>query len=384
MKCPRCGGEKCQYMTTSETHSKNFSSGDACCGLLVFGPAGLLCGLCGNESHTKVKEYWVCHDCGNKFNAKREMMRIEELSQLDKLEYKIHFYQEFIGTNSLQKNVVWSRVQDGYKKYIYETILDSYFLKSTPYEVNRVYIDIVKKYVKKMKQNVNILFAVIEDKGLLLTTEGFFINDCFISNNTLKSILLYRNIIFINRIAFELNTIQEAEILFEFLVFLYPQTRNGREIYMEEAVEKLRILDNKNHSDSGEAYFNKNQQYIDYVARMTDDYVEYYLKLHPEVPYDRYLKVKKRQNLVVNVMVGVQIFLAIILFLTVGIAGLMISIGIFVVFFLWLWKEAWRKPFAKLLPTEMENLLRENDYHVGTISLLEYKYVIDEMRKQLE
>ncbi len=69
MKCPRCKGENCQYVTTSETYSKGFDSGDACCGLLLLGPIGLLCGLCGSESNTKVKEYWVCHDCGNKFNA---------------------------------------------------------------------------------------------------------------------------------------------------------------------------------------------------------------------------------------------------------------------------------------------------------------------------
>lgn len=63
MKCPKCGSEHIQFV--SNTSSKGFSAGNACCGSVMFGPLGLLCGACG--AGTKKEEYWICRGCGNKF-----------------------------------------------------------------------------------------------------------------------------------------------------------------------------------------------------------------------------------------------------------------------------------------------------------------------------
>ena len=63
MKCPFCGSEHVQYV--SHTTRTNFGGLQACCGFLLMGPLGLLCGLCGQSESTS--EYWVCHDCGNTF-----------------------------------------------------------------------------------------------------------------------------------------------------------------------------------------------------------------------------------------------------------------------------------------------------------------------------
>ena len=43
MKCPNCGSENCQYITTTETHGKGFSASNACCGSILLGPLGVLC-----------------------------------------------------------------------------------------------------------------------------------------------------------------------------------------------------------------------------------------------------------------------------------------------------------------------------------------------------
>lgn len=172
--------------------------------------------------------------------------------------------------------------------------------------------------------------------------------------------------------------------MFAFFEFLYPKTASGKEETMEEVVEKLYRLENMNHSDSGKAYFYRNQQYIDYVAQMSADYVGYCLKLHPEIPYGKYQKVKKRQKLLVNVLLGIQAVLAVVLFLALGILGLLISIGIFIGYIVWQCKGTWRKPYAKLVPEEMDRLLHENDYHLGTLSLMEYKFKIDSMREQVQ
>lgn len=37
-------------------------------GMMIFGPIGILCGLCG-ASPGFTDDYWVCHSCGKKFQA---------------------------------------------------------------------------------------------------------------------------------------------------------------------------------------------------------------------------------------------------------------------------------------------------------------------------
>lgn len=66
--CPKCGGTRCQMITESKSSTKPFDLGDACCGAILLGPVGILCGLCGMESTAETKTYWVCQDCGNKFS----------------------------------------------------------------------------------------------------------------------------------------------------------------------------------------------------------------------------------------------------------------------------------------------------------------------------
>ena len=63
MKCPKCGNENCQI--TTETSS----SGKGCCGALLLGPIGILCGACGKGKTIQSTSYWVCPNCGKKFKA---------------------------------------------------------------------------------------------------------------------------------------------------------------------------------------------------------------------------------------------------------------------------------------------------------------------------
>lgn len=63
MICPKCESENCNFV--SQSHTTNGSFCDGCCGFLFLGPVGILCGLCGHDTETK--EFWVCNDCGCKF-----------------------------------------------------------------------------------------------------------------------------------------------------------------------------------------------------------------------------------------------------------------------------------------------------------------------------
>lgn len=66
--CPQCGSRNCSMVIDSKTKTSSFGLGDACCGYILFGPIGLLCGACGRDSTTKTKTYWLCGNCGKKFS----------------------------------------------------------------------------------------------------------------------------------------------------------------------------------------------------------------------------------------------------------------------------------------------------------------------------
>ncbi len=78
MRCPRCGSEHVQYAT--KTTGGGFSFLDSCCGYIMLGPLGLLCGACG--SGTSTQEFWICHDCGHKFSAASAQEKAREEANL--------------------------------------------------------------------------------------------------------------------------------------------------------------------------------------------------------------------------------------------------------------------------------------------------------------
>ncbi len=67
--CPNCGSNNLQVLQDISTSGKDFKGGSACCGALLFGPIGILCGSCGKGKQTKTTHYWLCANCGNKFKV---------------------------------------------------------------------------------------------------------------------------------------------------------------------------------------------------------------------------------------------------------------------------------------------------------------------------
>jgi len=68
MKCAKCGSENCQIINEASSQGKDFSASKGCCGAILLGPIGLLCGACGKGKQIKNKNYWVCNNCGNKWS----------------------------------------------------------------------------------------------------------------------------------------------------------------------------------------------------------------------------------------------------------------------------------------------------------------------------
>ncbi len=69
LHCPRCGSYDIMPVSEVSTKGKDFNASDACCGFLLCGPLGLLCGATGKGKQTTTTTYWMCKGCGNKFQA---------------------------------------------------------------------------------------------------------------------------------------------------------------------------------------------------------------------------------------------------------------------------------------------------------------------------
>lgn len=65
MKCPNCGSENVNLIYN--TSKRGFKGSDACCGYMIFGPLGILCGTFGSGKWSK-KEFWLCNNCGSRFS----------------------------------------------------------------------------------------------------------------------------------------------------------------------------------------------------------------------------------------------------------------------------------------------------------------------------
>ena len=69
--CPKC--HSYDLDETSETETKvsggGYGFGSGCCGWILLGPIGLLCGFCGRgvKSSSTTRELWKCNSCGHKF-----------------------------------------------------------------------------------------------------------------------------------------------------------------------------------------------------------------------------------------------------------------------------------------------------------------------------
>jgi len=67
MICPKCGCDNCQVINEMSTTGKDFSASKGCCGAILLGPIGVLCGMCGEGKKIKNKHFWICNNCGNKW-----------------------------------------------------------------------------------------------------------------------------------------------------------------------------------------------------------------------------------------------------------------------------------------------------------------------------
>lgn len=375
MKCPKCGGENCQYITSTETNSTGFGFLDACCGVILLGPVGILCGLCGREVKSTTKEYWICNSCGSKFNTDKESSLDEFITKR-----KIYFYPNSLTEPTPEEKEFAIKVQRGYRVYIEGTSLHNFYY-STPAQTNEIYEKLEKKCVNKFQKDVEAIFTILQDKGLLVLRDGLFIGDYWLPKSLWELTLLYKNILFFNGAVFELRSVQEANILFNFFSYLYPEITAERVETLEDAVGKIQGLDNGLRDISANAHFTSNSHYIECVSQLAEEYMSYYLRDNPDCGYNNYLENKKKKYFQRRVLLIAQIPLALILLMTLGVLGLLVSVGIFLISLKVLYSQKWVAKYEKFLEEEPRELLHENEFHFGELDLKKYKNIIADMKK---
>lgn len=63
VRCPSCESSSISFV--SETRGSDYDVGSGCCGYILLGPFGLLCGLAGGDKKTITKR--KCNSCGREF-----------------------------------------------------------------------------------------------------------------------------------------------------------------------------------------------------------------------------------------------------------------------------------------------------------------------------
>lgn len=69
ISCPKCLSNDIMPVSEVKTTGKDFNAKNACCGYLMCGPLGLLCGATGKGKQTITNVCWVCKNCGHKFQV---------------------------------------------------------------------------------------------------------------------------------------------------------------------------------------------------------------------------------------------------------------------------------------------------------------------------
>ncbi len=67
LSCPHCGNHELQAINETETSGGGYNAAGGCCGYLLMGPLGLLCGACNSKATSRNQNYWICSKCGHKF-----------------------------------------------------------------------------------------------------------------------------------------------------------------------------------------------------------------------------------------------------------------------------------------------------------------------------
>lgn len=82
ISCPYCHatGSACYPVDKTKVSGSRYGFWNGCCGLVLLGPVGLLCGLCGNHIKLSNETWWICKKCGKEFISKQSALERANIS----------------------------------------------------------------------------------------------------------------------------------------------------------------------------------------------------------------------------------------------------------------------------------------------------------------
>lgn len=168
MKCPKCGSEHVQF--SSSTTGGGFSAGKSCCGYIILGPIGLICGACGNKE-TK-NEFWICSSCGHRFsNFDGQQKMSQEAKQLEDAAKRKQYMREIEAANITREEVL-EKLKKIDKERTEMLIKRKEYLK----ELCKSEDPNIKKIAKKLYTTVPYVLAIIAFiVGVICLFTDFFV-----------------------------------------------------------------------------------------------------------------------------------------------------------------------------------------------------------------
>lgn len=395
MVCPHCGSSNCQYITTSETHSKGFDSGDACCGLFLLGPAGLLCGLCGSESHTNTKEFWVCQNCGRKFSGSEAVQykRLEEKSAENYTSVagntsKFQFYSINEGTEEDKR--MWQKTQTGiYEEFRGTDLINTIFTKE-PTEKNDILEEIKGTFAKVVS---GWIFCVISDgDSIIVSNEGIIVIDHLIQYKDIRSVYLYQTCVYVNQTSIRVKSEENAKKLFGFIsVVIGYDNKTVRQQFLsyEDLLEAL--LKTGAEISRNSTHFSSQEEYLECLKVLEKDYFNQLNKSNP-LKYERYIQEKNHKDKIYEICGKprkiVTVIIVILCTVIMGWIGLLLSIIFIAVLpsfilkkiFVSKWWYGYREEYlGKEMFSLLEEIERQKLKRRGSISPKLYRKIINDL-----
>lgn len=273
MKCPRCGGNNCQFVSSAKVHGSLFGWLDACCGFICLGPAGILCGFCGSDVKTKTKEYWICNDCGAKFKAG------DVASDIGNVDIKVKYYYDNPEKYPEYKNTRPVQVIQTILEYNedFQELLSKTVIRSTESEQLR---DLKNQFDKNILSEQILLMALIEKNGLIMSTQGIFLGRKYIPYNEIFLIMKCQRSIFINQMEVEFVSPQIATQFWVILRMIVIHTEYVENDNFEYILEKLHNLPAEDSGDIN--HYSSQGEYANYVRQLTAQKFNEYKRTHPD------------------------------------------------------------------------------------------------------
>lgn len=253
MRCPKCYSENCQIHT--HITKQGYHVGKGCCGfLLLGGPLGLLCGLCGKDEVVDEERYWMCNNCGTKFDDSDGKVAIDKYNAKQKvleagseLEKNSNIREILEKKDEIRKILKAKLSLDELERFIFfETGCKDSRVEEIFYTFREMDLDLKQEciYFMYSEGSFNSNFGIIVSSDGIYFKQG--LKYYMVPQELISKVYIEKEKIRIdslNHVSFkQLTNVESRKVVVEVL----------RKLYVNTVIEKQVI----NHSSAGQNVFN--------------------------------------------------------------------------------------------------------------------------------